>query len=245
MKNLINKVILITGSSRGMGAAAAEIAASRGATVVLHGKTESDELKSLAKKLKSDYMFCDVSDKPSVEGAIEGLVKKYGQIDAIINSAGIAKSKYFMDLDKEDWYEQFDINLVGTANVCQAAIPYMSEGASIVNISSIRGITNLGNTRNTAYCVSKAGVHSLTVGLAKEFGPKIRVNCIAPGGTLTEMLKNSPAEVQEGYRSNSALKRLAEPEDIAKIMLFLASDESSIMTGQILTADGGYEIYGK
>lgn len=240
-----DKVILITGSSRGMGAATARIAAERGAKVVLHGRTESPELLSLAKELGAMYVVCDVADKEAIKEAVATVVNEMGKIDSLVTSAGWMTSIPFLELEDEDWLKDFSINMLGTANFCQAVIPHMSDGGSIVTVSSIRGHTNYARPGAMQYCASKAAVMSLTIGLAKEYGPKIRVNCVAPGPTDTEMAKSWSPEMRKKYDVESLLGRIAQPEDIAKVIMFLASDESGIMTGQILAADAGYELYGK
>ncbi len=243
--NLEGKVVLITGSSRGMGAASARLAASRGAKVVLHGRTESEELIKLSDELGVMSINCDVSDKQAVKHSVDLVIKQYGKIDVLINCAGYVKSKPFLDLEDSDWYADFNINVLGSANFCQLVIPQMNKGGSIVNVSSIRGLSNLARIGAVPYCVSKAGVISLTVALAKEYGPTIRVNCVAPGPTETDMAKYWPPEIRKKYETESLLDKIPTPEEMAKIILFLASDESGIMTGQVLTADTGYTIYGK
>lgn len=240
-----NKAVLITGSSRGMGAATARLAHTQGAKVVLHGKTETKELVALAKELDTMYITCDVSDKAAVDTEVAKVVTEFGHIDSLVNCAGWVKSTPFLELTDKDWLDDFSINLLGTAHFCQAVIPHMEQGGTIVNVSSIRGLINLARGGALPYCVSKAGVTSLTVGLAKEFGPKIRVNCVAPGPTETEMAKTWSPEMREKYETETLVGRVALPDDIANVILFLASEQSGIMTGQILQADGGYGLYGK
>jgi 3-oxoacyl-[acyl-carrier protein] reductase len=240
-----DKVVIITGSSRGMGAATAKLIQEQGGKVVLHGKSETAGLMELAKKLKAAYITCDITDKAEVMKSVETVLQKFGRIDSLINCAGAVKSKDFLELEDQDWYDDFNVNLLGTAHFCQAVIPHMKQGSTIVNVSSIRGLIKLSRGGALPYCVSKAGVTSLTVGLAKEFGPKIRVNCVAPGPTETEMAKGWSAEMREKYKTESLVGRIANPEDIAKVIVFFASEQSGIVTGQILSADGGYELYGK
>jgi 3-oxoacyl-[acyl-carrier protein] reductase len=240
-----DKVVIITGSSRGMGAATARLVNAQGGKVVLHGRTETSELIKIAKELDAFYIICDVADKQAVTESVEKVVQKFGRIDSLINCAGAVKSKEFLELEDKDWYDDFNVNMLGTVHFCQAVIPRMEQGSTIVNISSIRGLTNLARGGIMPYSVSKAGVISLTVGLAKEFGPKIRVNCVAPGPTETEMAKTWAPEMRQKYKTESLVGRIATPEDIAKTVLFFASDQSGIVTGQIFTADGGYGLYGK
>ncbi len=245
--SLKGKVIIITGSSRGIGAAAARIASERGAKVVVHGKTDSDALSAIANKLHAYKIVCDVADKEAVENAVNSVVEKFGRVDGVINSAGIAMSKPFLELEDDDWMAEFQVNLLGTVHFCQAAIPYMQQQKSgaIVNVSSLRGLADYSSVRNMPYGISKAGVVSLTHGLANGFGPDVRVNCVAPGGTLTDMAENWPDEVRRKYTEDAALQRAAQPEEVAKLMLFLVSDDASAITGETVSADTGYRTYGK
>ena len=240
-----DKVVLITGSSRGIGAATARLAVERGAKVVVHGKTDSPTLQSLASEIGAFKIFCDVADKVAVSQEVSRVVDKFGGIDVLINSAGYAKSKPFLELTDQDFYDHFNVNLLGTVHFCQAVIPYMNKASSIVNISSLRGLTNFASARIMPYSVSKAAILSLSIGLAKEYGPDIRVNCVAPGGVETDIAKGWSNELRTKYKEESLIKRIAKPEDVAKVILFLASDESSLLTGKVFSADGGYEIYGK
>jgi len=244
---LKDKIIIITGSSRGgMGAAAARIASKRGAKVVLHGRVETDELKALASELQSDYILCDVTDKSAVEAAVAGTLEKTGKIDALINCAGMAASAPFLESDDEHWIDVFRVNVLGTVHFIQAVAPHMLKAKSgrIVNVSSIRGIENMASSRITAYSASKAAVNNLTSALAKEFAPYIAVNAVAPGFTETHMSKGWTEAVHKQVET-ALLQRAAQPEELAEAMLFLASDEASFITGQVLVVDGGYGIAGK
>jgi 3-oxoacyl-[acyl-carrier protein] reductase len=244
---LKNKVIIITGSSRdGMGASAARIASKRGATVVLHGRTETDELKALAKELQSEYVLCDVTDKSAVEVAVAKVIEKTGKIDALINCAGMAAAAPFLESDDEHWLDVFKVNVLGTVHFIQAVAPHMLKAKSgrIVNVSSIRGIESMASSRITAYSASKAAVNNLTSALAKEFAPHIAVNAVAPGFTKTHMSKGWTDAVHAQVKT-ALLQRAAEPEELAETMVFLASDEASFITGQVLVVDGGYGIAGK
>ncbi len=241
-----DKVILITGSSRGIGAAAARLAHDRGAKVVVHGRSNSAELKKIAEELDAFKIYCDVSNKSAVVEAVEKVVKKFGRIDGLVNSAGIARFKPFLEMENEDWQEEFETNVLGTVNFCQAVIPHMQniDDGSIANVSSIRGINQLVSNRGMSYSVSKVSVTGLTSALAKEFAPTIRVNAVAPGFTDTNMAETWNDNVWK--QANSALlERVAEPKEIAAAVLFLISDDSSFVTGQTLIVDGGYGLAGK
>jgi 3-oxoacyl-[acyl-carrier protein] reductase len=244
---LQNKVIIITGSSRGgMGAAAARIASKRGAKVILHGRVETDELKALAKELQTDYVLCDVTDKSAVGVAVAEVIEKTGKIDALINCAGMAASAPFLDSTDEHWIDVFKVNVLGTVHFIQAVAPHMLKAKSgrIVNVSSIRGMENMASSRITAYSASKAAVNNMTSALAKEFAPHIAVNAVAPGFTKTHMSKGWTEAVHAQVKT-ALLQRAAEPEELAETMVFLASDEASFITGQVLVVDGGYGIAGK
>ena len=244
---LKDKVIIITGSSRGgMGAAAARIASQRGAKVVLHGRAETDELKALAKELQSDYVLCDITDKSAVDSAVAEVIEKTGKIDALINCAGMAASAPFLESDDEHWTDVFKVNVLGTVHFIQAVAPHMLKAKSgrIVNVSSIRGMENMASSRITAYSASKAAVNNLTSALAKEFAPYIAVNAVAPGFTKTHMSKGWTEAVHAQVKT-ALLQRAAQHEELAETMIFLASDEASFITGQVLVVDGGYGIAGK
>lgn len=236
---LKNKTILITGSSRGIGAATAELAKKYGANVILHGKTESERLKKLAKKIDSSYIFCDVSD----EKAVANEVSKFKKIDVLINSAGINPSKTFKELSNKDWNDIFEINVMGTINFSKSVIPQMMKRnfGKIINIASIKGYANISG--KPAYAASKAAIIRITSSMAEEFAPhNILINSVAPGFTKTEMTKSTLSPKIQSQIDKIPLKRMAKPSEIAEVILFLASDKSDYITGQTFIVDGGYSI---
>lgn len=240
-------IVLITGASRnGMGAAAARIAAKKGATVVVHGHTANQELKDLAKELQCDYIACDVADKAAVDRIVAQTIKKTGRIDALINCAGMAEAAPFLESDDDHWIRVFSVNVLGTVHFIQAVAPHMlkAKRGRIVNVSSIRGMENMASSRITAYSASKAAINNLTAALAKEFAPHIAVNAVAPGFTMTSLSKGWTEAVHAQVKT-SLLGRAAQPEEIAETLVFLASDEAGFVTGQVLVVDGGYGIAGK
>jgi len=242
-----DKVVLITGSSRGgMGAEAAKLAAQEGATVILHGHTENQELKDLAKELSADYVVCDVGDKAAVNTAVETVIKKHGHIDVLINCAGIADAAPFLDSDDEHWERIFRVNVLGTVHFIQSVAPHMLKAKTgrIVNVSSIRGHDNTSSSRIAAYSASKASVVNLTAALAKEFAPYIAVNCVSPGFTMTHLSSGWTAAVHAQVKT-ALLQRAAQPKELAEPIIFLASDRASFITGQTLIVDGGYGMAGK
>jgi len=242
---LKGKNILITGSSSGIGLATARLAKEYGATVILHGKTESEELKTFAKELSCEYIFCDVVDKISIESEIQRILKKVNRIDILVNSAGIAGGQKFLESTDESWLDIFKINVLGTTHFCQAIIPQMQKNkyGRIVNIASIRGYPITSGS--SAYSASKAAIVTLTSALAKEFAPDIAINAVAPGFTDTPMSKTrTDSKIMEKAKS-SLVGRVGQPEEIAEAILFLASDKASFITGQTIIVDGGYSISGK
>lgn len=238
---LENKIILITGSSSGIGAATARLAKEYGAIPILHGRTESEELKKLAKELDCEYIFCDVSDKVAVNRAVTDILLKIKKIDILVNSAGIAPRATFMETTDESWLEVFKVNVLGTSHFCQVVIPIMKKNnyGRVVNIASIRA--NVNTSGRSAYSASKAAIVNLTSVLAKEFAPTIAVNAVSPGYTETPISKNWDAEVWKQVNT-SLLGRIGKPNEIAEVILFLASDKASFITGQSIIVDGGYSI---
>jgi len=238
---LNGKTILITGSSSGIGAATARLAKEYGATPVLHGKTESEELKTLAKELSCEYIFCDVADKVAVDFAIEEVLKKIKRIDALVNSAGIALRANFLESTDELWLDVFKVNVLGTTHFCQSVIPHMQKNkyGRIVNVASIRAYG--GTSGRPAYSASKAAIVNLTAVLAKEFAPDITVNAVSPGYTDTPISSNWDKKVWDQVNT-ALLGRIGQPKEIAEAILFLASDKASFMTGQTVIVDGGYSV---
>ncbi len=238
---LKNKTILITGSSRGIGAAIARLAKKNGANVVLHGKSESEELKKLAEELSSKYVLFDVSDEASVQKEI----KKLGDIDILINNAGINPSKTFLQLENKDWQEIFNVNVFGVVNCSRAVIGGMMERKSgkIINLASIKAYNTTSG--KPAYAASKAAVMRITSSMAEEFAPyNIQINAVAPGFVNTDMLKTTMSPQIKAQIEKIPLKRPAEPEEIAEAILFFASEKANYITGQTLLVDGGYNIAG-
>lgn len=241
---LKDKNILITGSSSGIGAATARLAKGYGANVILHGRNESEDLKNLAKELECEYIFCDITDKASVESEVSRILEKIKRIDILVNSAGISLNQKFLESTDEVWLDVFKTNVLGTTHFCQAVIPEMQKNnyGRIVNIASIRGFYTTSG--NASYSASKAAIVNLTSVLAKQFAPNILVNAVAPGFTDTPIAKTWNEQVQTQAKDN-LLSRIAQPEEIAEAILFLAGDKASFITGQTILVDGGYSISGK
>lgn len=249
MKNMLEgKVILITGSSKpnGIGAATAKLSNKYGAKVIIHGRVESSTLKKVSKELKSEYISCDVRDKQAVKRSVDQLILKLGKIDSLINCAGVVNVKPFLEADDDHYLELFKVNFLGIVHFCQAVIPHMQKAkyGRIVNVASVRGHQATSSNRGMAYSVSKSGVITLTASLAKEYAPEITVNAVSPGFVNTDMSKTWNEKVWRQAKS-SLLGRIADPKEIAEVLLFLASDRASFVTGQTIIVDGGYTISGK
>jgi NAD(P)-dependent dehydrogenase (short-subunit alcohol dehydrogenase family) len=235
----MSKTILITGSSRGIGASLARLAHKEGFDVILHGRTISDELILLSKEIKSKYIFFDVNNVDEINKAF----KEISKIDILVNSAGINISKPFLDLTMDDWKKIYDANVFGIVNVIRSTIPFMQKNNSlgkIINIASIKGTYSA--VGRVAYASSKAAVISLTTGLAKELAPNIIVNCVSPGFTNTEMTNNTWSIRIKKQVESILLGRMGTPNEIAEVILFLCSDRCSYITGQNINVDGGFGI---
>lgn len=244
MKKLDGKVAIVTGSSRGIGKAIALEFARNGAKVVVNyvkSKEEANKVVDEIKKIGTDAIaiMADVSDEKQVKEMVEKTIKKFGKIDILVNNAGIVFDVPFKERTVEQWKRTFDVNLLGVFLCCKYAAPHMPKGGRIINISSTNGINSFCPD-SMDYDASKAGVIILTRDLAKELAPNILVNSVAPGWVNTEMNKKLPKDFVEEETKNIYLKRFAKPEEIAKTALFLASEDSSFITGDVIVVDGGY-----
>ena len=244
------KVVMITGGAAGIGKATAQAFAKEGAKVVFCDVSE--ELgNEVLKTLGSDAQFnkVDVCNRAEVQAWVEGVISKYKKIDVLVNNAGITRDSQFIkmkdgELVKQMSEEAFDlvinVNLKGVFNCSQAVAPFMVKqgGGSIINASSVVGL--YGNFGQTNYVATKAGVIGMTKVWARELGRYgIRVNAVAPGFIMTEMVAKMPEEVLAGMRAKTPLGRLGEPEDIANTYMWLASDEAAYVSGTTISVDGG------
>ena len=245
---LKGKTALITGGARGIGAATALLFSREGARVGIVDLQE-EGMKVLAEKAKSEGLEIatfagDITKKDHVDRIVNQFVQKLGRIDILVNNAGVVISRPFFEKTVEDWEKTLAVNLIGMFLCCQAAAKHMlaQKSGKIVNISSIRGIEHCGREGVMDYSASKTAVIGLTKTMAKELAPYINVNTVAPGHTKTEMTAPLPAEVKQNMIEGSYLKRMAEPEDIAKAILFMASEDADFITGQMLLVDGGFSL---
>jgi len=242
--DLKGKTAIITGSSRGIGKSIAEAFASKGATVCIIDLMK-DNVDSVVNEFNnkgySCYGFtCDVTDSERTGLIFKEIYKLTGSINILVNNAGITKDSIILRMKESDWDAVINVNLKGTFNCIQKACRYMMKkpGNSIINISSVIGL--MGNAGQSNYAASKAGIIGLTKSIAKEFGAKgLKCNAVAPGFIKTAMTDKLPEEIVKGYLEAIPMKRMGSPEDIADLCLFLASDMSSYITGQVINVDGG------
>lgn len=239
---LSGKVIIVTGGSRGIGRAICEKFASEGAKKVI--TTASTSVPSFIQENVEGHQV-DIQDRAAVEDFVNQVKEKYGAIDVLVNNAGITRDSLIEKLSEEMWDEVINVNLKGVFTITKFVAPIMMEQGkgSIINISSVVG--EYGNVGQTNYSASKAGVIGMMKSWAKEFsrkGAQVRVNSIAPGFINTDMMKTVPDKVLSPIREKTMLGRLGEPEEVANAALFLASDESSFITGHNLSVNGGLRL---
>ncbi|MDP3728130.1 MAG: 3-oxoacyl-ACP reductase family protein [bacterium] len=240
-----NKIVLVTGSSRGIGRATAILFAQEGAKVIVNyskSKKEADKVVEEIKKRGSDAIAiqCDVSNEKQVKIMFEQASKKFGRVDILVNNAGFVVDKPFFERDAEEWKKIMDINLLSVYLCTKYARQSMlkQKYGKIINISSTNGIDTF-STSCPDYDAAKAGVILLTRNLAKELAPHIQVNSVAPGWIDTEMNKDLPKDFIKEEIEKIYVKRMGKPEEIAKVVLFLASEDASFISGQTLKVDGG------
>lgn len=237
---LKDKVAVVTGGARGLGQAMAELFAKEGAKVVA---VDMGEL-SYSNPNVEGYKL-NVTDTEKCKEFFDYVVQKYGKIDVLVNNAGITRDTLTRKMTDEQWDLVIDVNLKGVFNLTRHVGPHMQAngGGSIINISSVVG--EYGNIGQANYAATKAGVIGLTKTWAKEFamkGGNVRVNAIAPGYTMTDILKTVPQDLLDKFAAQTMLGRLAQPEEIAYPALFLASDEASYVTGHVLSVNGGMRL---
>ncbi|MEJ2485142.1 MAG: beta-ketoacyl-ACP reductase [Anaerolineales bacterium] len=248
---LKDKVCLITGGAAGIGKATAIRFAQEGAKVVLCDLVE-EAGSQIAQEVGGVFYKVNVADRQQVQTWVDGVFQKFGRIDVLVNNAGVLRDGLFVrvkegqlvkQMSEADWDLVIDVNLKGTFNCAQAVSPYMINqgGGVILNATSVVGLD--GNFGQTNYVATKAGVIGMTKVWARELGRyNIRVNAVAPGFTLTEMVRQMPEKILEGMVSHTPLGRMGEPSDIANAYLFLASEEASFISGTVLRVDGAIVV---
>jgi 3-oxoacyl-[acyl-carrier protein] reductase len=244
MNTLSEKVILVTGASRGIGAVVAQKLANAGAKVIVNyagGKEAADQTVEVIKQNGGDAIAiqADVSKTEDVKKMFDAAIAHYGKIDVLVNNAGIMITKLLKDTTDEDFERQFSINVKGTFNTMREAATRLADNGSIINFSSTT--TRLMMPTYSTYVASKAAVEQLSRVFAKEVGARgINVNSVSPGPTNTELFtKGKPQEVIDRLASLSAFNRIGEPEDTAKVVAFLAGDDAKWISGQNIGANGG------
>ncbi len=247
MADFKGQKVIITGATRGIGLALAESFAQAGADVAICGTNE--ELLQKAKEHLLSFggkvyaAKADISNVEDCDNFVAGTVKELGGVDVLVNNAGITKDGLMVRMSPEDWNVVINVNLTGTFLMSKAALKVMfkQRSGNVVNISSVIG--EMGNAGQSNYAASKAGMIGLTKSLAKEFGSRgVRVNAVAPGFVRTAMTDALSDEMKEKAFEAIPLKRFAEPQDIAKAVMFLASQDAAYITGHVLAVNGGLYI---
>lgn len=245
MYSFKDKTVLITGGSRGIGKAIVLEFAKLGANVVINYVSSSQKANDLAKEVetlnaKALVVQADVSNFEDSQRLVEETIKEFGKIDVLINNSGITRDNLMLRMSEEDFDKVINVNLKGTWNMCKNVTRHFLKNreGSIINITSVVGLT--GNAGQANYVSSKAAVIGLTKTLAKEFGSRgVRVNAVAPGFIETEMTDVLPEEVKTAYLKQIPLNKLGNPKDVANACIFLASDQSAYITGQVISVNGG------
>jgi 3-oxoacyl-[acyl-carrier-protein] reductase len=241
----MSKVAFITGATRGIGRAIALELAKEGYNIALNYRTENEALESLKKEISEIGVECypvqgDVSKAEDSERMTKEIIEHFEQIDVLVNNAGITKDNLILRMKEEEFTDVINVNLVGTFNITKNVIKYMTKKryGKIINLSSVVGIS--GNAGQSNYAASKAGIIGFTKSIAKELASRnITANAVAPGFIQTDMTNVLKDEIKEAIEGTIPLKRLGTAEDVAKVVKFLASEESSYITGQVINVDGG------
>lgn len=246
--DLSGKKAIVTGGSRGIGRAIAVALARAGADVALIYSRSSEEagrVESAIKEMGRNALAlkCDVSNEDDVKETIDRVFKEFGRIDILVNNAGISRDGILMRMTSEDWGRVMDTNLKGAFHMTKHSLKYMirNREGRIINIGSVVGIT--GNAGQANYVAAKSGLIGFTKAVAIEYGSRnVTVNLVAPGFIETDMTATLPEEIIKTYTERTLCKRAGKPEDIAGIVVFLASPLASYITGQVIVVDGGLSL---
>lgn len=239
------KIVLITGGSRGIGKETAKVYAENGYDVAINYVSEKTDVEGIKKEFQDMGVKClmikaDVSNEEDVNNMVEKVISEFGKIDVLVNNAGITKDTLLMRMSKEDFDKVIDINLKGTFLVTKAVSKYMMKKrcGSIINLSSVVGVA--GNSGQSNYSASKAGIIGFTKSIAKELASRnIRANAVAPGFIETDMTNVLKDEVKESIGNQIPLKRMGTAREVAEVIYFLGTEKSSYITGQVINIDGG------
>lgn len=242
----ITKVAVVTGASRGIGAAIAQHLAADGFAVVVNYKSRKDDADAVIAEIvrtggNAASFKADVSSDSEAKALIDLTIGEFGRIDVLVNNAGLAVGRPLIEIDADHVNAQTGLNIAGLLFASKhAVLAFGDAGGTIINISSIQGVSPIPG--GAVYCATKAAVNTITVSLAAELGPrKIRVNAVAPGLTMTDQMKAKvPEEAKQEIMKDTPLGRLGTPEEVAEVVGFLASDAARWITGQVITASGGY-----
>jgi 3-oxoacyl-[acyl-carrier protein] reductase len=238
--SLEGKVALVTGGARGIGAAVSRELARAGGRVCVNYRAGQDAAESVAAEIGGIALQADVADPAQVAALVERTEAELGPVDVLVANAGITRDTLIVRMSDDEWSEVIETNLRGVFNCCRAVSRGMlkRKNGSIVTLTSVVGLH--GNPGQTNYAASKAGIIGFTKSLAKELGSRgVRVNAVAPGYITTELTEGLPDELREAILANTALGALGEPDDVARCVRFLCSDESRFVTGVVLQVDGG------
>ncbi len=239
------KVALITGGTRGIGKEIAKEFAKNGYDIIINFVSDNTDIKNLEEEFKqigskAIFIKADVSNFNSCEKMVKQAIEIFGKIDTLVNNAGITKDNLLMRMKQDEFDKVIDINLKGVFNVTKQVVPYMlkKREGTIINLSSVVGIC--GNAGQCNYSASKAGIIGFTKSLAKEVASRnIRVNAVAPGFIATDMTEVLSDTIKENISTQIPLKRMGEAKEVAKVVRFLASNDASYITGQVINIDGG------
>lgn len=244
--NLSGKICVVTGGGKGIGRTIAETFVAAGAEKVYACDVDDAALKAVEKEVDGiKGVMLDVTDPEAIQSFVKNVTESEGRIDVLVNNAGITKDSLIHKMDDSAWEAVISINLKGSFNMAREIGPLMMQqgSGSIVNISSIVGLD--GNMGQTNYAATKAGVVAMAKSWAREFarkGAAVRANAVAPGFINTPMIETVPDRLIENFTSRTSLKRLGEVQEVANAVTFLASDDASFITGQVLRVDGGFSL---